>query len=342
MPWDVRNWWQHHRRAAKRYGRRYWAACWYALRQGRPSLWWRFVQSANLANQAQRLRVRQFHGHFANRPTNVVFFASWMTGIPYSFTAHAVDLFRDTVNPRALTKKIECARFVVAISEYNRQFLARLANGAADRIVRVYNGIDLTRFQPTGHAPSAPRTMLCVSRLVEKKGLLVLLEACRLLRDRGVAFHCWIVGEGALRQRLSELVRTWALQEHVRLLGPLRQGEVLRCYGQAEIFVLPCQTGADGNRDGLPVSIVEALACGLPVVTTPMTGIPEVVRDGENGLLVPEGDAEALAQAIQRTLGDQQLLARLRSRARPSVVSTFDCHQTAARLQQLFAQGVGS
>jgi glycosyltransferase involved in cell wall biosynthesis len=181
-----------------------------------------------------------------------------------------------------------------------------------------------------------------VCRLVEKKGLEILIEACRRLRDRHVNFQTWIVGAGWLQAKLEAQIRACGLDPDVRLLGPHAQREVLARYQSSHLFVLPCVVGSDGNREGLPVSIVEALACGLPVVTTPVTGIPEVVRHGHNGLLVPEQDAAALADAIEAVIRDPALYERLRANTRASVESTFDFKQTTAELARLFAASTTS
>lgn len=327
-------------RAARRYGRRYLRALLEVLATGRPGLLWRFVQSGYVAERAVRLELRHLHAHFANRATTVASLVSRITGLPYSFTAHAVDIYKESVNPRVLATKIEGARFVVTVSECNSQYLRSVSNGAACRIVRIYNGIDLTRFAPNGGIATEPFTILSVARLVEKKGLAVLVEACRHLREAGHEFQCWIVGKGKQRLELERRIRRWRLQAQVRLLGPHTQLEILERYHGAHLFALPCTVGADGNRDGLPVSIVEALACGLPVVTTSTTGIPEVVLDGHNGLIVPDRDPRALADAIGSLIADPARYARLCGNARSSVVGEFDREKTASRLQQLFCEGV--
>jgi colanic acid/amylovoran biosynthesis glycosyltransferase len=266
--------WKHNARARKAFGRRYFQAIGYAMANGSPSLVWRVLQAAYVANEARRLKLVHLHAHFATRPTSVAFLASRLTGIPYSFTAHAMDIYKNELRVDALARKIEQARFVVTVSDYNKRFLEREARAPADKVVRVYNGIDLARFAPNGGPPAGPFTLVCVARLVEKKGHRVLLDACALLRDRGVPFRCQLIGKGRLRTDVQERVRALALDEHVELLGPLTQSEVRQRYHDAHALVLPCLIADDGNRDGLPVSIVEALASGLPVVSTPVTGIP--------------------------------------------------------------------
>lgn len=334
---DLGKLWRHHGRAMRGFGRRYWKTLLYVARTGRASLFWRLLQSAYVANEAHRLGLTHLHAQFANRPTTVAFLASQLAAIPFSFTAHATDIFKHRVSRRALTRKVARARFVATVSEYNRAYLERVTNAPVGKVVLVHNGIDLERFAPNGAPPATPFTILCVARLVEKKGLPVLVEACRHLRDRGLEFRCEIVGKGILRPQLEALSRQWDLGKRIRFLGPRTHGEVLERYRAAHLYVLPSIVGSDGNREGLPVSIVEALACGLPVVSTPVTGIPEVVRHGENGLLIPSGDAGALADAIERVMRDRGLYERMRASARPSVVGRFDLRETAARLHALLS-----
>ena len=336
-PEKIQTLWSHQVRSAKRFGKSYYRALWYALRRVSPALLWRVFQGAYVANHARRLKVTHLHSHFANRPTSVAFFAAMIMNIPYSFTAHAADIFRTRMDQNALAQKIRFAKFVVTVSEFNKKFLSELAAGCPEKIIRIYNGIDLQRFVPNGILAQKPFTILCVSRLVEKKGIAVLIEACKMLRDRKVEFQCWLVGGGELEGQLRAQIKASGLESCVKLLGPHSQFEVLTRYHGAHLYALPCVVSSDGNRDGLPVSIVEALACGLPVVSTPMTGIPEVIRNGENGLLVPVGDADALSKAVESVIRDPGLHTRLKSQARSSVESLFDQEKTSNTLVRLFA-----
>lgn len=326
-------------RAARRSPRGYAAALGDVLLRLRPRELWRLLQAGYLAERARGLHVRHLHAHFATEATRVAALASRISGIPYSFTAHAVDIYKKGVDRRLLARHIEQAVFAVTVSESNRRHLTELANGSGDKIVRLYNGIDLERFEPRRARSPQPFTILSVARLVEKKGLHVLIEACRLLRERGAGFRCWIVGKGAERVRLQALIQRHGLQGQVELLGAHTQAEIVACYRGADLFVLPCVVAADGNRDGLPVSLVEALASGLPVVSTPVTGIPEVVHEGQNGLIVPSGDAPRLADAIELLLRDRPRYEGLRANARASVENIFDLRETSRVLHGLLLGG---
>ncbi len=335
---DLKSLLRYNIRAAKRWPKRYPRVLLWVLSRLRPGLVWRFLQAGYIAERAHSLKVKHFHAHFAARPTTVAALASRIGGTPYSFTAHAYDIYNDDAKPAILERKLDDAKFVVTISDYNKNFLETKFNGAPDRIVRVYNGIDLEQFKPEDEPPDNPFTIITVARLVEKKGLPTLIEACGHLKARGVAFRCWIVGKGRMRPQLDELIRKLDLRDQVSLLGPLSQTDVLAHYRRAHLYVLPCMVAGDGNRDGLPVSIVEALACGLPVVTTPTTGIPEVVRDGHNGLIVPAQQPDVLADAIEAAIKNPELYQHLRGNAHASVASNFDHRKLAEALHRLFEE----
>jgi glycosyltransferase involved in cell wall biosynthesis len=299
---------------------------------------WRLIQAGYVAELALAAHVRHLHAHFATHPSTVAQLAAQITGVPSSFTAHAYDLYRQT-DRSGLRDLLRRASFAVTVTEPNLAFLRALEPATAGRIHHVYNGIDLERFRPPDVRPPPPFIVLAVARLVEKKGLPVLVDACRLLRERGVEFRCRIVGKGRDRARLIERIRQGNLEEHVTLLGALGQEAVIGEYRAAHVFALPCRVGQDGNVDGLPVSIVEALACGLPVVSTPVNGVPEAVEHERNGLLVPLDDAPALADALERLARDPDLYARLANAARSTVVDRFDRRRTGAVLGLLFAEG---
>jgi glycosyltransferase involved in cell wall biosynthesis len=310
----------------------------YVLAHGKPSLLWRFFQGCYIANTAKRYGVQHFHAHFATRPTTVAFFSSMITGHPFSFTAHAMDLYKNHLSKKSLSKKIKKARFVITVSDYNKKHLSQIASNNNGKIVKIYNGINLTQFRPNGVRKRSIFTFVCVARFVEKKGHRVLIEACEILHERGLDFRCWLVGKGKLRSQINSDIKKKNLKRCVKLLGPLSQTEVVECYGKVHALVLPCIVGSDGNRDGLPVSIVEALASGLPVITTPMTGNPEVVKTNHNGILIPFDNSNALADAMEKLIQDSDFYQQLKTNARTSVESRFDIHQTTRILHNLFAE----
>jgi glycosyltransferase involved in cell wall biosynthesis len=288
----------------------------------------------------RRQGVTHFHAHWATEAATVAVIFSWLTRIPFSFTAHAYDIYR---SPQFFDLKLREAAFAVTVSKYNRQYIAEhFGPDHIDKIHVIYPLIDLAQFplrpkDPTGLGdPSglARLIIITVGRLTEYKGLIHLVEACRILQERGLAFECQIVGQGEDQPLLEEAVARYGLQAEVKLLGPLPHDAIPPLLEQATLFALPCVIAPDGDRDGMPLVLIEAMARGLPVVSSNLIGLPELVRDGA-GVLVPPGDPAALADAIQR-IGQLSPEAReAMGRAGRRIVEDFDATQGAARLLEL-------
>jgi glycosyltransferase involved in cell wall biosynthesis len=299
-----------------------------------------FARAGYVADYARRERITHVHAHFASAPTTVALEVSRLLGIPYSFTAHAKDIYTEGVRPNDLSEKLRNARFAVTVSDYNARHLARLNGGA--RVVRVYNGLDLERYQTRRYSPEEPPLVLAVGRLIEKKGFDDLVRACALLQREALDFRCRIVGKGPLRAELAALVAELGLEGHVVLSGPIPREQLVAQYRAASVLVAPCVVGSDGNRDGLPTVLVEAMALGVPVVATPVTGIPELVEDGRTGLIVPERDPGALAGAIRRLLTDPWGAAVLVEAGRRRIERDFDLSTNVAQLRRLLEEPVRS
>lgn len=246
-----------------------------------------------------RLRERgvgHVHVHFTGPAACTAWWLQRDFGISYSITAHANDFLSHANEHPGLARLLTDASFVVAVSDYSRQLLA--GQFPAARVVRVYNGMRLDTALPS--APASPPLLLAVGRLVEKKGYPVLVEACRLLRRRGVAFRCEIIGEGPLESALRGQIGD--LSDCITLSGPRTQPEIRQALSRASVFVLPCVEEKSGGMDILPTVITEAMAASLPVVSTRLAGIPEMVVEGKTGWLVPPGDPVAVADAVQKLL----------------------------------------
>jgi glycosyltransferase involved in cell wall biosynthesis len=206
-------------------------------------------------------------------------------------------------------------------------------------IYNIYHGLDTRQFAPRAEAEEEParRLLLSVGRLVEKKGFPVLIEACRLLKDRGYRFQCQIIGgAGPCAQRVASLIQELGLEDIVALRPAVTQEELREIYRQATLFVLPCQIADNNDRDGIPNVLVEAMASGLPVVSTNISGIPELIEHGVNGLLTPQKDARALAGAIAQLLDTPALRRELGARAREKVCRSFDAESNILALHRLF------
>jgi glycosyltransferase involved in cell wall biosynthesis len=268
-----------------------------------------FTRGAWLGHELRRARAAHLHVHFASEPAAVAEIAARLASISFSISAHAKDIWLSSA--ASLRRKLEAARFTVTCTEHNRAHLEAVAPGA--RVLRMYHGVDADHVQPLGaRAPLAgrPARVLSVGRLRAKKGFGTLIEACARLRDAGLDLRTEIVGYGPERDRLGAAIVERGLRDAVALTGRLDHDEVLRRYAGADLFVLPCKVLADGDRDGIPNVLLEAMATGLPVVSTAVSGIPELISDGENGLLVAPEDPAALAAAIERLLADAGLGAR--------------------------------
>lgn len=291
------------------------------------------VAAVELAAQVQQHGLTHLHAHFGSVATDVARMAARLTGIGYSFTAHAKDIFHAEVDHEALRTKLAEARFCVTVSDYNLAHLRERYGAAADGVVRLYNGLDLDLLPY--HPPHGRQGVMAVGRLVEKKGFTHLLDAIALLRDRGRVVPLDLVGSGPEEQPLRDQVARLGLADLVTFHGPLPQGRMIEVMRRAAVMAAPCVVGDDGNRDGLPTVLLESLAVGTPAVSTPVTGIPEAIVDDRTGLLVPEGDAAALADALQRVLDDPARARRLADLGRALVEERFDVRRNAASLLDL-------
>jgi colanic acid/amylovoran biosynthesis glycosyltransferase len=290
------------------------------------------------ARQMQILGVHHVHAHFGSYPALAALLAAEILGIGFSFTVHAHDLFADNV---MLAEKAHRARFVVTISEFNRQRLSTLLQpDDARRICVIHCGVDPTafRFKPSDPRPLHRHVVVSVAALREYKGLEYLIRACALLRDAApdVPFVCQIVGEGPERARLEHLIHTCGLEESVQLMGAHDERGVHALLEESDTFVLPSVEARNGYMDGIPVSLMEAMASGVPVIASNLSGIPELVRDGDTGLLVPAGNPEAIRDAILGCWQYTRATAERALRARALVEREYDLRANATLLAQVF------
>jgi colanic acid/amylovoran biosynthesis glycosyltransferase len=295
-----------------------------------------FPKSVYFAKQMRDLKIDHIHAHFVWVNGIAAKVASDLTGITFSLHPHAFGLFmRDQ---ECVRRQLELATGVVTVSEYHRQYIADLCpRWSPGDIKIVHYGLDPTEFTPA-YVPAEDDSVriISVGSLVEKKGHEYLIDACAQLAEKGYEFHCSIVGIGSLQSALQARIDGHHLQSRVSLLGARNQTEVKNLYRYSDIFVLACVVAQSGDRDGMPNVLLEAMAMQLPVVTTPVTGIPELVRDGETGLLVPERDVNALAQAIEQLINDKTVRHKLGQQGRQTVLAGFDINKTAAQLAMDF------
>jgi glycosyltransferase involved in cell wall biosynthesis len=256
-------------------------------------------------------------------------------GIPSSFTAHANDIFAPRDFVVSLSKLMEGAAAIVTVSDYAATDLRKRFPESAAKVHRIYNGVDLSRFHPTDFGSGTP-AIISIGRLIEKKGFADLISACALLTSRRRGFVCEIIGEGPLEETLRAQIASSGLEACVRLVGAQTQTEVAMRLAHATIFVLPCTREADGGMDNLPTVIMEAMAAGLPVISTPLGGIPEMVEHEVNGELAPEHDPAAICAAMERLISDPERARRLGDRGRQIAREKFSIETSAQALRGLF------
>ncbi|HVR31604.1 MAG TPA: glycosyltransferase [Acidimicrobiia bacterium] len=276
-------------------------------------------------------RPDHLHAHFIDRAAVAAWVSSRLLDVPFSVTAHANDIY---VSPVLLADKLAAAKFAATCTEYNRSYLLEAVGPGRADIVTIHHGIDLQSF-PARRRSRSP-LVLAVGQLREKKGLRHLIDAAALLADRN--FDVVIAGDGPLRAELQDQVDSLGLGEKVRLLGAVSHDRVLELMQSATVFVLPAVVAADGDRDGIPNVILEAMAMELPVVATRHSGIPEAVIDGATGVLVEVGDPMALAGAIVRVLDDADGAARMGVEGRALVASRFDLERNVGQLLEKMRQ----
>ena len=285
----------------------------------------------------RRQGIRHLHVHFAGIAARTAFLIKELYGITYSFTGHALDIFCQSPHAIGLGPLTREAKIIITVADYSARLIEEKYPACAHKIHRVYNGIALPSAlpSPTPPAPNLPPLILSVGRLIPKKGFTDLLHACALLRDAGTPFHLQIVGDGPLTDELTALIAQLHLQNHVVLHGALPQPEVARLLTRAQIFALAAVVLPDGDSDNLPTVLTEAMAHGLPVVSTQVAGIPEQVLEGRTGWLVAPGDRPALAERLTRLLQDPALAQKMGRAGFDHAQAEFSLISTVRKLRRL-------
>lgn len=305
-----------------------------------------FTKAVYLAGLLKAQKITHIHAPWADISAFIVLVAARLAGITYSVQGRAHDLHR-TLFAYALQEKFFHALFAVTNTGYNQRHLESvLKDPAAIKLHQIYNGVNLTRFQPARpkEASGGAIRILSVARLIEEKGLIYLLQSCADLRARGIRFKCDIIGAPEepfylnYHLKLKKLHRRLGLEDHVSFLGALPFREVLQHYQSAGLFVLPCVIAENGGRDIIPNSLIEAMAMQLPVISTTIGGIPEMVENGVSGLLVPPGNPQALTDAMLGLIANPQKCSELGSNARKRVEARFDIQKNIIQYTALFKE----
>lgn len=299
-----------------------------------------FLVACDWIRRSARNDIGHIHSQWIHAGGTVAMYSSWLLGTSFSFTGHAADLFRDRC---ALRDKISRAKFIVCISEFHRQFF--LENGARpEQLHIVYCGIDPSHFsfQLPDRIADEPHHVLSSGRLVDKKGFGILVEACAVLHQRGEHFRCTIAGSGPLESELRVQISRLGLDGIVTVTGqPLKQEGIPAFMRTGHIYCLPCVWAKDNDVDGLPQMLMEAMACGLPAVSTRLVGIPDLIIHEQTGLLVEPNQVEALADALQRLAHDPELTNRLALAGRRHIEEKFDIHTCLEPLIHQFRLSLG-
>jgi glycosyltransferase involved in cell wall biosynthesis len=298
-----------------------------------------FGEGMVLAHRMEMEGITHVHSHYASQPTSVARVVHLITGIPYSFSAHAHDIWEDRL---LLREKLREVRFAVCCSEHGRSELIKQGDPKhAQKVKVVYHGLDVRRFVPPAGQERRGDLILSVGRLDAMKGFPDLITACHILRERGKVFECRIVGEGEERPHLAELIRQYQLENVVSMPGAVPQEKLMAHYHEASVFALPCVKTRTNRYDGIPNVLVEAMATGLPVVTTSISGIPELVESGKTGFLVASGNPEELADRLGKVLDDAALRHGMSQAARAKVTEHFDNRKTIEPLIELLRAADG-
>lgn len=312
---------------------------------GRQSDFLRLYQAIYVGLRLQQNGLRHVHAHFAGMAARTAFWIHQFFGIPFSFTAHANDIFAPRDFVISLAKLFSDAAAIVTVSDYAAEYLRNHFPGAAAKVHRIYNGVDLSRFHPVDFGSGIP-AIVSIGRLIEKKGFADLISACGLLKPRGRRFVCEIIGEGPLENALRSQIVREGLESDVKLAGPRTQAEIALSLAHATIFVLPCRREEGGGMDNLPTVIMEAMAAGLPVISTPLAGIPEMVENNANGILVKEGDPESIYAAMEHLIAHPEQARTFGDRGRAIAREKFSIEVSGRALGALFEklamQGNGS
>lgn len=293
-------------------------------------------QSVYAAQAMQKEEIDHIHAHYATFPAFTAWITQQLTGISFSVTVHAHDIF---VHHTMLKRKLNEADFIVAISEYNREYLAAVVGDKVARKTHIIHcGIEPQTYRPAllDRKPGDALQIIHIGSLQPYKGQRYLIEACRQLQERGVPFHCRIIGNGEELANLTKMIKDMNLESAIQLLGSKTQQEIAWLLPTAHCYVQPSIITPSGKKEGIPVALMEAMASRLPVVATAISGIPELVRPGETGFLVPPADAAALADTLITIYEHSEKAACLADNGRSWVLQSFDLKSNVTRLADLF------
>ena len=295
------------------------------------------LRAIYLAYEFRKRRIDHVHAHFAAGAGSVAYLIKEISGIQYSITVHAYDIFKGIINQKTLHKKLVEASKIRCVSQYNKDFILEAFPDLQDeKLTVIHCGIDVEQYASSGTAPFERKRIISIANFVEKKGLIYLLKACKSLRDKGLQFKCIVIGDGEKRQELQHYIEKTGIGDVVSLPGMYPNERVHGALKNSTVFVLPCIVAKDGDRDGIPVTLMEAMASGIPVISTQVSGIPELVKSEVNGKLVPPESESELAEAITDLLLCEELALKYSKEGRGTVVKHFNIKKIAIELKAFF------
>lgn len=289
--------------------------------------------SMSFAKKIHEQQIDHIHAHWATIPTTSAIIISRLTGIPFSFTAHAWDIFIDQT---MLREKVKKSRFVFTCTGYNKNYLdSLLSEEDSNKIILNYHGIDFEKLE-IPEKNQEPNLIFSIGRLCEQKGFPYLIKACKILKEKRINIQCIVVGEGPDRPDLERLIADEGLNDIVKLKGIRPHSEIFKLFAKTELFVLPCVISQNGDRDGIPNVLIESLAVGTPVISTDVSGVPEIIINEKTGLAVPPRDEKSLADAIISLLGNNEKQNIFTKNGRKLVEEKFDIKKNVSALVQHF------
>lgn len=294
----------------------------------------KFLSCLEIIKVIKEKKIEHIHCHFARRNVNIAYRINKVIGVPYTFTTHAHDIF---INPAEDFKKWSMgAEKVISISEFNKKYMHDHFDLSYEKMEVIPCSNYLDKLTPVLDYQSNHFKIVTISRLIEKKGYPYLIEACKILKDKGVEFSCEIQGNGPQKAELERLISKNNLGKDITLGGVIKHDEVLDFIRSGSVFVLPCIRGSDNNMDGIPTVLMESMAMEIPTISTDITGIPELIDDSVNGVIVPQNDSAALADAILKIKEDPGFAEKIRKKSREKVANKFNVEKNVKKLIEVF------
>ena len=308
----------------------------YDKKEGREIALRRFLDILELISIVKERKIEHIHCHFAQENVEMAYLLKQIMGLPYTFTTHAFDIF---VNPdKKVEKWADNAKKVISVSKFNKDYMHEKLRIPLEKMEIVTYSKYVDKLKPVEKYIFSPFKIISVSRLAEKKGYPYLIEACKILKNKGIDFSCEIQGEGHLKEELRNLIKKNNLEEEIRLGRALTHEEVLDFIRSGSIFVLPCIVAKNNDMDGIPNVLMESMALEIPTISTHVTGISELIEDGVNGILVKQKNAEELAEAIMEIKNNRELAERIRKKGREKVMEKFNVEKNVHKLAEVFAR----